>query len=119
MSFTNLLTSIDEGVRVTVVASSPRNVKVVWTQDMERKLLDILLEQVILGRKGEGGFRTQAWSCIERRFNLDKKMNLVRDNFKNKLKAWKQAYRMMKDLRNMSGFAWNESTQCMDTDDTV
>ena len=47
------------------------------------------------------------------------KMNLVRDNFKNKLKTWKQAYRMMKDLINMSSFTWNEATQCVDADDVV
>ena len=47
------------------------------------------------------------------------KMNLVRDNFKNKIKTWKQTYQMMKDLRNMSGFAWNETTQCEDANDVV
>ena len=111
--------SIDEGLRVTAIASTSKNVKVVWTRDMEQKLLDILIEQVTLRRKGEGGFRKEAWSSIERRFNLDMKMNLVRGNFKNKLKTWKQAYRMMKDLINMSGFAWNETTQCVDVDDVV
>ena len=56
MSFTNLPMSIDEGIHVTTITSTPRNVKVVWTQDMEQKFLDILLEQVTLGRKGERGF---------------------------------------------------------------
>ena len=35
MSFTNLLTSIDEDLWVTVIHSSSRNTKVVWTRDME------------------------------------------------------------------------------------
>lgn len=26
---------------------------------------------------------------------------------------------MIKELRNMSRFAWNESTQCVDADDTI
>ena len=86
---------------------------------MEQKILDILHEQVVLGRKGDGGFQKEAWTIIERRFNEDMKMNLVRDNFKNKLKTWKQGYRIMKDLRNMSGFTWNESSQCVDADDSV
>ena len=46
-------------------------------------------------------------------------MNLRKDNFKNKYKTWKQGYRMMKELQNMSGFTWNESTQCVDVDDSV
>ena len=79
--------------------------KVVWTREMERKLLDLLLEQVTLGRKGEGGFKKEAWTAIERRFNEDLKLNLGRDNFKNKLKMWKSVYRVMKELRNTSGFA--------------
>lgn len=81
--------------------------------------MDFLHEQVQLGRKGEGGFRKEAWTAIERRFNEDMKMNLGRENFKNKLKTWKQGYIIMKELRNMSGFAWNESTQCVDADDIV
>ena len=46
-------------------------------------------------------------------------MNLGKDNFKNKLKMWKAVYRIMKELRNTSGFAWNEATQCMDAEDSV
>ena len=65
---------------------------------MERKLLDLLLEKVSLGRKGQGGFRKEAWTTIERRFNEDLKLNLGRDNFKNKLKTWKSMYRVMKEL---------------------
>ena len=119
MSFTNLLTSMDEEVRVSTVATSAKNVKVVWSKEMERKLIDLLLEQIQLGRKGEGGFKKEAWMAIQRKFNEEMKMNLGKDNFKNKYKTWKQGYRMMKELRNMSGFAWNESTQCVDADDSV
>ena len=126
MSFTNLLMSIHEDVRMppistpigipisppiaTPIASSSRSPKVVWTRDMERKLLDFLLEQVTLGRKGEGGFRKEVWTSIERRFNEDLKLNLGRENFKNKLKTWKSVYRVMKELRNTSEFSWNETT---------
>ena len=46
-------------------------------------------------------------------------MNLVRNNFKNVLKIWKQGYQMMKELRNINSFAWNDSTQCMDANDSV
>ena len=46
-------------------------------------------------------------------------MNLSRDTFKNKLKIWKTGYRIMKELKSTNGFAWNESTQSMDANDSV
>ena len=70
---------------------------------MERKLLDFLLKQVNLGRKGEGAFRKEAWTIIEKRFNQELSLNLSKDNFKNKFKTWKMGYRIMKDLRNQVG----------------
>ena len=110
---------MDEEVRVTVVSTSPRNAKVLWTREMEKKLLDLLLEKIQLGRKGDGGFRKEAWNAIAKKFNEDMNMNLGKDNFKNKLKTWKKGFRIMKELRNMSGFAWNETTQCVDAEDSV
>ena len=38
---------------------------------------------------------------------------------KNKLKTWKVGYRVMKDLKNTSGLAWNEETQTMDAEDSM
>lgn len=86
---------------------------------MERKFLDLLLEQVHLGRKGEGGFKKEAWTAIERTFNAAMNLNLSQDNFKNKLKTWKVGYKVMKDLKNTSGLAWNEETQTVDAEDSV
>ena len=60
--------------------------RVLWSREMEQKFLDLLQEQVQLGRKGEGGFKKEAWTAIERRFNEDLKQNLGKDNLKNKLK---------------------------------
>ena len=98
MSFTNHLTSMDEEVCVSTVATLEKNAKVVWSKEMERKSIDFLLEQIQLGRKGEGGFKKEAWMAIQRKFNEEMKMNLGKDNFKNKYKTWKQGYRMMKEL---------------------
>ena len=84
---------------------------------MEHKFLDLLLEQVHLRQKGEGGFKKEAWTAIERTFNAGMNLNLSRDHFKNKLKTWKVGYRVMKDLKNTSGLAWNEETQTVDVED--
>ena len=108
---------MDGEIRSTHVPSCSR--KVLWTREMEHKYLELLQEQVNLGRKGEGGFRKDAWTAIERKFNAELNLHLSKDNFKNKLKTWKLAYRVMKELKNTSGFAWNEATQCMDADESV
>ena len=77
---------------------------------MECKFLEFLLEQVHLERKGEGGFKKEAWTTIERTFNVGMNLNLSQNHFKNKLKTWKVGYKVMKDLKNTSGLAWNEET---------
>ena len=46
MSFIDLLTSVEEDLHVTMIHSSSRNTKVIWTRDMEQKLLDFLHKQV-------------------------------------------------------------------------
>ena len=46
-------------------------------------------------------------------------MNHGKDIFKNKLKMWNQGFKIKKELSNISSFAWNETTQCMDTEDSV
>ena len=80
---------MDEEVHVTMVATLAKNAKVVWAREMEQKFLDLLFEQIQLGRKGDGGFKKEAWTVIQKKFNEDMHMNLGKDNFKNKLKMWK------------------------------
>ena len=87
MSFANLLTRMDEEVRVTIAATSAKNAKVVWSKEMEHKLIDFLLEKIQLGRKAEGGFKKIAWTVVEKKFHEEMNFNLIRDNFKNKLKT--------------------------------
>ena len=121
LSFSNKFifsNSMAEDMQVTNVPSSSSN-RVLWSREMECKFLDLLLEQVQLGQKAEGRFKKEAWTAIEQRFNEDLKQNLIRDNLKNKIKTWKMGFRMMKDLRNMSGFSWNEATQSVDAEDSV
>ena len=107
---------VDDMQTSTVPSSSNR---VLWSREMEQKFLDLLQEQVQLGWKGEGGFKKEAWTTIEWHFNEDLKKNLSKDNLKNKLKMWKVGFRIMKDLRNTSRFAWNETTQSVDAKDNV
>ena len=105
MSYTELMMSMDGSDHVNPMGSpvtlsdidgslaasnkSSSSKKKMWTKPMERMFLDLLLEQVHLGRKGEGGFKKEAWIAIERTFNATMDLNLSRDHFKNKLKTWK------------------------------
>ena len=68
------LSDIDGSLAVSNKSSSSK--KKMWTKSMERKFLDLLLEQVHLGRKGEGGFKKEAWTAIERTFNSAMNSNL-------------------------------------------
>ena len=68
------LSDIDGFLTVSNKSSSSK--KKMWTKLMHCKFLDLLLEQVYLGRKGEGGFKKEAWTTIERTFNEGMNSNL-------------------------------------------
>lgn len=112
--------SIDGSAQDPILLEEPSSSKkMIWTKRMERVFLDFLIDQVHLGRKCEGGFKKEAWAAIERQFNVELTMNLSKDQFKNKLKTWKQGFKLVRDLKSKSGFGWNEATQTVEAADSV
>uniref|UniRef100_A0A2N9FX33 Myb/SANT-like domain-containing protein n=1 Tax=Fagus sylvatica TaxID=28930 RepID=A0A2N9FX33_FAGSY len=79
-----------------------------WTDEMDRCLTQLLVEQVMLGNKLEKNFKPVAYmtalTVLNEKFGLD----LTRENIRNRLKTWKKQYGLVKELLSHSGFEWDE-----------
>jgi hypothetical protein len=79
-----------------------------WTDEMDRCLTQLLVEQVMLGNKLEKNFKpvayTAALTVLNDKFGLD----LTKENIRNRLKTWKKQYRLVMELLSHCGFEWDE-----------
>ncbi|KAK7259947.1 hypothetical protein RIF29_25581 [Crotalaria pallida] len=81
---------------------------VTWTDEMDRYLTELLVNQVMLGNKLEKNFKTSAYivalTALNERFGL----NLTIENIKNRFKIWKKQYCLVKEMLSKGGFGWDE-----------
>ncbi|KAL4201916.1 hypothetical protein AMTRI_Chr02g218310 [Amborella trichopoda] len=57
--------------------------------------------------------------AIEKKFNANLRMNLRRDGFKNKFTTWSKNYKTVKQMKNQSGFGWNEESHMVIIDESL
>lgn len=88
--------------------ANDRGKYVSWTDEMDRCLTQLLVEQVILGNKLDKNFKpvayTAALTVLNDKFGLD----LTKENIRNRLKTWKKQYGLVTELLSHSGFEWDE-----------
>ncbi|KAJ1384112.1 Myb/SANT-like domain [Sesbania bispinosa] len=85
-----------------------KGIHVTWTDDMDHCLTELLVNQVMLGNKLEKNFKTSAYiaslTVLNERFGL----NLTKENIRNRLKAWRKQYGLVKEMLSQGGFEWDE-----------
>lgn len=79
-----------------------------WTDEMDRCLTQLLVQQVMLGNKLDKNFKPVAYmaalTVLNEKFGLD----LTKENIRNRLKTWKKQYGLVKELLSHGGFEWDE-----------
>lgn len=92
---------------------------IMWTRTMDRCLINLLAEQVYLGRRIENGFHKDAWDFVVQTFNARCGTRLNKGNFKNRLKTWRKIYPAVKALLSQNGFGWDEKHEMVYANDQV
>jgi hypothetical protein len=84
-----------------------------WDYERRVYMLDSLLAQTALGKKTDGanGWKKEAWESIRRGFNDKFGLNFSVKQLKESFNNLKKDYQMVKELRNLSGFGWDDSSQ--------
>ena len=93
--------------------SQPRKARkarqyIVWNREMDSALTFVLLDQINQGNKADGDWKPQAYQAAVEHLNSTLLLNLTKENVKNRLKAWKRYYAVVNDVKNQSGFTWDE-----------
>ncbi|KAF9613836.1 hypothetical protein IFM89_012368 [Coptis chinensis] len=92
---------------------------VVWTIEMDRVLTETFLDQVQKGNKSE-----QGWSprCLIRIIDAIKEKcgkAVTKDNVQARLKTWTKNFNIMTELRDQSGFGWDDNRKMIVVRDDV
>ncbi|CAL1403555.1 unnamed protein product [Linum trigynum] len=98
----------DEGAGDAFQSSNDKGSYFVWTEEMDRCLMELLLEQVLLGNKVENNFKTGVYSlaldAINKKFGLE----LTKNHVRNRLRTLKKQYGLVKELLSHAGFEWDD-----------
>ncbi|KAL5560952.1 hypothetical protein UlMin_030699 [Ulmus minor] len=94
--------------------------RTVWTPEMDRYFIDLMLEQVKKGNKFDDYyFSKRAWKHMTSLFNSKFKFQYEKDVLKNRHKTLRNLYRAVKNLLDQDGFSWDETRQMVTADNTV
>lgn len=88
--------------------------KLTWTTEMERVLLQSMVEQVRSGKRAESGFKKEAWVISVDQVKVVAKLPdmVTMKKAKDKLDTLKTKWNIWWKLRyEVSGWGWNEITQ--------
>ena len=91
-----------------------------WTEDMDEKLLNALIEEARLGNMVDGSWTTQAYNNIVTNLNQLGFASMTKNNVKNRQKVLKEKWREVHDLfSSLSGFAWSSLSMRFEAEEEV
>lgn len=88
---------------------------------MDSCLSAILVQQIKQGNRSEFDykFRPAAFEASVLAINENFQLYLTKEHVKNRLKTWKKQYDILKELKNQSGFEWDEKRKMVIANDSV
>ncbi|KAI4308229.1 hypothetical protein L6164_031326 [Bauhinia variegata] len=78
-----------------------------WTDEMDRCLTELLVEQVMLGKRIEENFKSWAYIAAVTILNEKFRLDLTEENIRNRLITWKKQYNLVKEMLS-HGFKWDD-----------
>lgn len=99
------------------VQSSNYRLRTIWTPEMDRYFIDLMLEQVGKeNRRDDHLFSKRAWKHMTTMFNAKFNSKYEKDVLKNRHKMLRNLYRALRNLLEQKGFRWDESRQMVTAD---
>lgn len=100
--------------------SSNDRLRTVWTPEMDRYFINLMLEQASNGNKLDDNlFSKRAWKHMILLFNAKFKFQYEKDVLKNRHKSLRNLYRAIKNLLDQPGFYWDETRQMVIADNNA
>ncbi|XVF22151.1 hypothetical protein REPUB_Repub12eG0148900 [Reevesia pubescens] len=94
--------------------------RTIWTPEMDRYFIDLMLEQVNKGNRFDDHvFTKTAWKNMSTFFNEKFKFEYEKDVLKNRHKTMRNMYKGVKNLLNQKGFTWDATRQMVVADKNV
>lgn len=94
--------------------------RTVWTPEMDRYFIDLMLEQVNKGNKFDDHlFSKRAWKSMISLFNAKFRFEYEKDVLKNRHKTLRNLFKAVKNLLDQRGFSWDEVRQMVTADNNV
>ena len=90
-----------------------------WTEEMDRWLGKILVDQVRKGLKVDKALQTEAYDTTVSALNAKFGLQLTKYNIKNRLKTWKKQYELLKEILSHAGFKWDETRKMITANDST
>ena len=101
-------------------SSQPAREFLRWTDDMDSRLIDAMIEEARLGNRVDGTWTTQAYNNIVQALHNAGVSDVSKNNVKNRLKTLKDKWREVHDLfKGTSGFAYSPLTKTFEAEDIV
>uniref|UniRef100_A0A5B7B8U3 Myb/SANT-like domain-containing protein n=1 Tax=Davidia involucrata TaxID=16924 RepID=A0A5B7B8U3_DAVIN len=100
--------------------SSSDRMRTIWTPEMDRYFIDLMLEQVSKGNRIDDHlFSKRAWKHMRSLFNAKFKFQYEKDVLKNRHKTLRNLYKAIRNLLDQKGFSWDETRQMVTADNKV
>ncbi|PQQ15108.1 L10-interacting MYB domain-containing protein [Prunus yedoensis var. nudiflora] len=94
--------------------------RTVWTPEMDRYFIDLMLEQVCKGNKFDDHlFSKRAWKHMTSLFDAKFKFPYEKDVLKNRHKTLRNLHKAVRNLLDQRGFSWDEMRQMVTADNNV
>lgn len=90
-----------------------------WTEEMDRCLGEILVEQVKKGHKIDNILQREAYDTAHTALSEKFGPDLTRDHIRNRLRTWKKQYGVLKELLSHTGFEWDETRKTIIANDSM
>ncbi|WJX25098.1 hypothetical protein P8452_14171 [Trifolium repens] len=91
-----------------------------WTDDMDKILLNALLEEANKGNRHDGLWTTEAYSNVVDVLRSEGPPTMTKQHIKNRMKTMKDHFAESYDLfGSLSGFSWNSITRRFEAEEEV